>query len=114
MTKRTQKTKQYKFEIHCNNPKPILKILQGYVVVYEVPDFTSKYIEIGRYSFDVAEGSSGFEIRGPNGVRREFLEVIKNVVTAYYRGMILQDVVHTWYTVPMVRSKFHKYQPEVI
>jgi len=114
MTKRSQKTKQYKFEIHCINAKPILKILQGYVVIYEVPSVSSKYKEIARYSFDVSEGSSGFEMRGKQGISREFLEVIKNIITAYYRGMILQDVVHTWYTVPLVRSKLQKYQPDVV
>jgi hypothetical protein len=117
--KRSQKTKQYKFEIHCDIPKPVIKLLQGTVTIFEVPDFTRKYKEVCKCTFEITEGSVGFSMPKDadkkKGIPSHFIPVLKNIVTSYYRGMLLENVVHVWYSVPYERmTKFSKYQPDVV
>jgi hypothetical protein len=119
MAKRSQKTKQYKFEIHCNISKPVLKLLQGTIKIYEVPDITRKYKEICDCKFEVTEGSIGFSMPEDadktKGIPSKFIPVLRNIITSYYRGMILENVVHVWYSVPYERmKKFEKFQPDVV
>lgn len=114
--KRNKKTKQYKFEIHCTNIKPVIKLLQGKINIFEVADITKKYKKICTCNFDMQENSVGFSIPKDSniGIPSDLIPVMKTVVISYYRGMLLSDVVHVWYTIPLVKTKFDKYQPEVV
>lgn len=117
MAKRSQKTKQYKFEIHCDIIKPVIKLLQGHIKMYEVPSITQKYKEICECKFDISEGSIGFRMDGNDpkkGIPSHFIPVFKSVITSYYRGMLLEDVVHVWYNIPLEKTRFNKYQPDVV